>query len=68
MQNSIGALWLKKGKNGTFMSGVVEIDGIKTEIVVFKNDYKKEDKHPDYKIYLSDGKRGKVEDDGESPF
>lgn len=65
----LGALWVKTGKNGKFMSGVVEIDGVKTNIIVFKNDHKENEKHPDYKIYLGEDKRGKMEDDDEtSPF
>ena len=53
-QKDIGALWLNVSKAGTkYMSGSVEIDGVKTKIVVFKNNYKEEEKHPDYKIYLS---------------
>ena len=52
----IGALWLKQGKKGKFMSGEIEIDGVTHKLTVFKNDYKKEDKHPDYII-------NKVDDD-----
>lgn len=64
----LGALWLKDGKKGKYMSGVVEINGVKTNILVFKNDHKESDKHPDYNIYLSEDKRGKVADDDELPF
>jgi len=53
-KQSIGALWLNESQSGKkYMSGHVEIDGAKHKIVVFKNDYKEEDKHPDYKIYPS---------------
>jgi hypothetical protein len=53
------------------MSGSVTIGGATHKIVVFKNTYKEEDKHPDYKIYPSkprDGgsSSGKFEDD--APF
>lgn len=55
-----GALWVKESKAGNkFMSGVVEIDGVKTEIVVFKNNFKKADNHPDYRIYLSEKREKK---------
>lgn len=57
---SIGALWIGEGKTGKFMSGEIELDGKKTRIIVFKNNYKKEDKHPDYRIYLA---KEKTEDD-----
>ncbi|MBL7045375.1 MAG: hypothetical protein ISR98_02135 [Parcubacteria group bacterium] len=49
-QQSIGALWLKEAKSGmVYMSGVIEIDKQKTQIVVFKND-KEQDNQPDYRI------------------
>lgn len=50
---SIGALWEKKSGKGTWFSGSIETNGEKIQIVVFKNDYKKEEKHPDYKIFVS---------------
>ena len=48
--DNIGALWVKEGGR---MSGYIEIDGKKTNIVLFVNTYKKEDKHPDYNILIS---------------
>ena len=48
--NNIGALWKKEGQKGTFLSGTIEINGEKHKILVFKNDRKKMDKHPDYQI------------------
>jgi uncharacterized protein (DUF736 family) len=50
----IGALWLRKSKDGntTYLSGV--INGI--PVIVFKNGFKKEDKHPDYRVYKSEPK------------
>jgi uncharacterized protein (DUF736 family) len=48
---SIGALWVNKEKK--FLSGSITIDGKETKIIVFKNDRKSEDKHPDYRIFLS---------------
>lgn len=54
-KNSIGALWLAEAKNGTkYLRGEIELDGEKHKIIVFKNDYKKEDKHPDYRIFQSE--------------
>ena len=53
--NKIGALWLKKGKNGTFMSGVIDIDDDNSiSVLVFKNGFKEQPKHPDYVIYEPD--------------
>lgn len=47
----LGALWIGKSANGVgYMSG--EIEGV-GRVVVFKNGYKQEDKHPDYVVYLS---------------
>jgi uncharacterized protein (DUF736 family) len=48
------------------MSGVVEIGGQKHKIVVFKNKYKQEEKHPDYRILpkreqQSSGQQGQQE-------
>jgi len=45
-----GALWEKTTSKGDpYFSGTVEIDGVKYSVAFFKNSYKKEDKHPDYK-------------------
>lgn len=43
----IGALWIKEGAKGKFMSGVI---GGK-QVLIFKNTRKKEDKHPDYEVF-----------------
>ena len=49
-----GALWLKTARSGDkFMSGVIEVNGEKVNLLVFKNGYKEESKHPDYVIYES---------------
>jgi len=55
-KNKIGALWLKKSKNATnYLSGTITLpDGIQRNIVVFKNTYKSEQKHPDYRIFLDE--------------
>ena len=48
--NSIGALW----KKGEFLSGMVEVDGKKVDIVVFPNKYKEGvASRPDYRILKS---------------
>lgn len=50
-ERNLGALWEKQGKKGRYMSGYVEIDGVKHEIVVFPNGYKDAENKPDWKIY-----------------
>jgi len=50
----IGALWLKEGKSGKFLSGMVEIDGKKINLMVFRNTRKQEDRHPDYTINITE--------------
>ena len=53
MENSIGALWENEGKDGRkFYAGKITLGGVETAIVVFKNDYKKADNHPDYRIFI----------------
>lgn len=51
----IGALWEKTSQSGTvFLSGDIEIDGVKHPVVCFQNGYKKESKHPDWRIFKSE--------------
>jgi len=52
-KKEIGALWLRQGKNQQFLSGKLEFDGKKLEIVVFPNGFKDDDRKPDYLIYES---------------
>lgn len=54
---SIGALWINEGKNIKYLAGEITLDGEVTKIVVFKNSYKTEEKHPDYRIYLKTAKK-----------
>jgi len=53
-KKDIGALWLRMAKSGSeYMSGAIEIEGKKYQIVAFKNTYKKTEKQPDYRIFPS---------------
>jgi hypothetical protein len=61
--NNAGALWVakdintgepKKDKNNNnYLTGEILVDNQKIRIMVFKNFYKKEDKHPDYNICVN---------------
>jgi uncharacterized protein (DUF736 family) len=52
-QQSIGAFWEKRGAKGLYLSGQIEIGGVKHAIVAFKNTYKTKDNHPDWRILPS---------------
>lgn len=51
--NEIGALWKRTGKTGEYFTGSIMLNGQAYEIRAFKNDYKKQDKHPDLKVFLA---------------
>lgn len=53
---SIGALWINEGKSQKYLAGQVDLNGKLTKIVVFKNTFKKDEKQPDYRIYLKNEK------------
>lgn len=53
-QKEWGALWIKtSGKGMSFMSGTLDIDGKKVEVVAFLNSNKKNPKEPDWRLYES---------------
>lgn len=68
MASRIGGLWLKQGRQGKFMSGEIEINGKKIQIVVFKNDKGDNPKRPDYTIHIPDKRETKREPEDEEPF
>jgi len=58
----IGSLWLQKTKDGTdrqYMAGKIETIFGDIKIVVFKNEKKESNKHPDYNILLSEPQKVK---------
>lgn len=65
-EKDLGALWIKTGAKGEYMTGTIEINGEKINIVCFTNQHKKEAKHPDWRILRSKPKEETVEDNG--PF
>ena len=71
-KQSIGALWGHESRNGAkYLSGVIEVGSVKWDIVIFKNTFKQEAKHPDYRIFLSEPKVGRsdqVSDQDSVPF
>lgn len=58
-----GALWQKSSAKGDYFTGVVVIEGVEESIVIFPNQFKDNDKQPDWIIYKSQplpqgGRRG----------
>jgi len=68
MAKQIGALWSKtythEGAERKFWSGVIDLGALgEVNIVIFKNDNKSADNHPDLKIFLSEPR-----DEADEPF
>lgn len=65
--DELGALWEKSGGRGQYFTGT--INGQK--VVVFKNDRKSSDKHPDWRVLKAkprDAQPVQSEDTWEPPF
>lgn len=63
IEESIGALWLKRSKSDVpYLSGEITIGDRKIRLVVFKNK-KSKDTHPDYKIFESKPMEKKIVED-----
>ena len=58
---SLCGLWKNSSEKGDYLSGT--LGGAR--VVVFKNTYKKEPKHPDYQMYVSKRKK-RGDADGQS--
>lgn len=52
-EKDLGVLWIKTSTKGEYMTGTIELNGEKINIVCFKNTQKKEAKHPDWRILKS---------------
>lgn len=62
MIRRIGALWIKKSKKGTYLSGILNDISGDIRIAVFKNDKKEKESHPDYRIVvMTDDRQGQSE-------
>lgn len=61
MAKRLGSLWQHKKDNKTYLNGEIEVvAGVKTKIVVFKNDKKTNPKQPDWNIVLSEPMKDKL--------
>lgn len=63
----IGALWKAKEDSKAALTGKLG----DANLIIFKNGYKEESKHPDYIVYVSNPmkkKEGSGSDDSEVPF
>jgi len=47
----IGSLWRKEGKKGNYLSGVLNGITAETPIVIFQQENKEKENHPDAIIY-----------------
>lgn len=66
-EQSIGGIWTKNTNGKTWLSGQIEIEGVKHGFVAFTNDYKEQgDNKPDYRI-LPAKKKEQVSDES-CPF
>jgi uncharacterized protein (DUF736 family) len=67
--NELGVLWAKSSARGDYMTGSLEIDGVKHPIVVFRNGNKRNEKAPDFRILKATPreKLASTEDDS-APF
>lgn len=52
-QQELGALWVRTGAKGEYMTGTLTIDGIAIKVVAFTNKNKKNEKEPDWRILRS---------------
>ncbi len=52
-EEEAGALWVKESKSDgkEYMTGDIVINGQKTSVIVFRNNYKEQANHPDWRIY-----------------
>lgn len=52
-RKEFGALWIKTGPKGEYLSGTISIGTEKIKVVAFLNKTKKNDKEPDWRVVES---------------
>lgn len=53
----VGGFWKKTNEKGkSFLSGQIEMNGVKSKLLIFPNGYKEHAKQPDYIAYLGETK------------
>lgn len=52
-EDELGALWVKNGARGDYMTGTLDVNGEKVRIVAFREGNKRNEKAPDWRIYKS---------------
>ena len=67
-KREVGALWKKESPTQKYFSGHIKVDdGMGGDdllkVVIFKNNYKEKDNHPDFRIYTVDNPVDKKEGD-----
>lgn len=56
-KRELGALWKKKSATQTYLTGHLSFeDGERINVVIFSNKNKKNDKAPDFRVYVSEPK------------
>ena len=58
--NEIGALWLKEGSKGPYMTGTIN----DVKVVVFRNDKRGSEKAPDWRVLKSKPREASPDVDG----
>lgn len=62
--SEIGALWLKQGSKGPYLTGT--INGV--AVVCFQNTRKTSDKQPEYRVLKSKPRESRAEADDSTPL
>jgi uncharacterized protein (DUF736 family) len=60
-EREIGAFWKRESPSQKFLSGKIEVEGKKLEVILFTNKYKEKDNQPDYRLFLSVDDKPKTE-------